>query len=104
MEAIGADGNRAHNLAEHEPLNVTGTRFRGLPPRVQRFARSGPGQRMLKVIPSRPRQVIRRLFERHRAYIDIDEADKNEIRQHFAASNAALFRELGIEDRGFGYI
>ncbi|MEX0450725.1 sulfotransferase [Spiribacter sp. 218] len=103
VEAIGADGNRARTLAESEPRNVTGAVFQGLPPLLQHFVRSRPGQRMLRVVRNRPRQVIRGLFERRRTYPGIGKADRQRIRQHFAESNAALFQELGIEDRGFGY-
>lgn len=104
VESLGADGQRARTLAAAEPRNVTGTEFRGLPPLVQHLARSGPGRRILQAIPGRPRQVIRGLIERRRAYAGIEQTDKDAIRQHFAASNAALFRELGMDGRGFGYM
>jgi hypothetical protein len=103
-ELIFVDTNRARLLLRHsDARNVTGSRFRGLPPFVKRLDAHGRVHRILDALPTSIRGALRDLLLRERTFRRLSETDRAAIRERFAASNARLRHALALKDSQRGY-
>src|SRR5262245_26474660 len=66
-------------IRDGQPLNVTGTRFRGHPPFVRRFANKVRVRRILDKLPASLRKWLRDVLLRERIYRRLSEADRAAI-------------------------
>jgi hypothetical protein len=101
---IHVDTDCARRLFRNgEALNVTGRRFRGLPPLVRRFVSQGLVRRILDPLPVSVRRPLRDMLIWERTFRDVSEADRAVIRDRFAAGNVRLAHALGLNDSPSGY-
>jgi len=101
---LGVAPDVARQLVSEQARNVTGKRFVGLSPAVQRFVRQGWVKGFLKKIPKQLRGGLRGFLVSNRIYEEMSEADRAAVRAQFAESNQRFFSILGKEQNpSLGY-